>query len=160
MAAASTTVGNFGRQGPGGNPRFVPFTLTLTATVVTTASGGVPIDLANVLLGGADFNSENINPADLVCILQVGVSTTNSYTIGSLTFNPNTTGSNPVTYTTPPGYPFEPGGATPTERIPKILATAPAWLQILAAGVLVVNTTAVTDTFNLLAVFSPSGPNN
>lgn len=160
MAAATLTTNAPGRQSAPINViTFIPVTVTLTATVYATASGGAPIDLTTVLQqaapagGNAPNYVQAINPADVIGILAPNMST-NGFEAKSLVIGT-------PTYTAVPGQSTNGVAATPG-----ILATCPATFRLFgtgsgnAAGYAQVADGAVTDAVTFWLIVMRNGANN
>lgn len=163
MAAAALQVITQGR-GPGVFPNIsgIEVTVTATATVYASASGGLPVDLTSVLQTGAPSGWDGpagvqaLNPADITGgVLTVGLST-NGYLPTLVTVGT-------PTYTTPPGQ-----STTDASANPGFLATCPAWIRLSGIGASNSNHAgfgevadgAVTDTFTFVLLLNRSGANN
>ena len=141
---------------------YIPFTITATATVYATASGGLPIDLTPILNGatGSD-NQPYINPANVVDIWAPKRST-NGYIIMDFGFVVAN-----VTYNTSPGFPWT-GATSPAIRPSQIVATAPATVRFISIGSSAANHAAfgevadgaVTDAVTLYLVIAKGGTNS
>jgi hypothetical protein len=159
MAAASTTLGNLGRGVAFANLSAISINLTLTATVYSSAGGGIPFDLTSALQqaasgelsGGAAGTA--LNPADIVGIIPVGLSTAG--------FVPASLVVGTATFTTPSG--MSAGNASAT---PGILATCPCTMRLWGTGaanaahLAEIADGAVTDTVTFLLLINRSGANN
>ena len=141
---------------------YIPFTITATATVYATASGGLPFDLTPVLNGatGSD-NPPYINPANVVDIWAPKRST-NGYIamdFGFVVAN--------VTYNTTPPFPWQ-GATSPAIRPSQIVATAPATIRLIGIGASAANHAAfgeaadgaTTDAVTLYLVIAKGGTNS
>lgn len=159
MAAAALTIGTIGRGIQFGNLSGILVTVTATATVYATASGGLPIDLTGILQQAAPsgWDAPNyvqaLNPADIVGILPIGLSTNGylplSFTLGTPTYT---------------AVPWETAGNG--ANVPGILATCPATIRLWgtgasnAAALAQVADGAVTDAVTFLLLVQRNGANN
>ncbi len=159
MAAAALQINTIGRGGLFANLSAVSITVTLTATVYATATGGIPIDLTGILQNAAPagWNGpagiQAINPADVLAILPNNMSTNG--------FIPSSIAIGTPTYTTPAGM-----STTDTTANPGFLATCPATFRIWGTGasnaahLAEVADGAVTDAFSFLLLINRNGANN
>lgn len=159
MAAASLTIGTIGRGIQFGNLSGILVTVTATATVYATASGGLPIDLTGILQQAAPsgWDAPNyvqaLNPADIVGISPIGLSTNGylplNFTLGTPTYT---------------AVPWETAGNG--ANVPGILATCPATIRLWgtgasnAAALAQVADGAVTDAVTFLLLVQRNGANN
>lgn len=131
MAAASTQVNTIGR-GPNLNcaVSIISVTVTATATVYATASGGLPFDLttalqtatAGMIPGGIAPNyTQTVNPADLYGCFPLQLSTNG--------FLPQSFAVGAATYTNVPWQSDNGVSATPG-----ILATCPCTVRLWGTG--------------------------
>lgn len=162
MAAASLVTATQGR-GPGVFPNMstILVTVTATATVYASASGGLPVDLTTMLQTAAPSGWDGpqgiqaLNPGDIVGVLPKGFSTNGFLPIDI------TVGT--ATYTTPPGM-----STTDATAVPGFLATCPAWIRLMGIGASSANHAgfgeiadgAVTDTFTFFLVVNRNGSNS
>lgn len=155
MAAATETVQNFGRVAVQARVSGILVTLTATATVYATASGGLPIDLASALITAAPFSMPYINPADVAGVESIGMST-NGFQVGNLALGTPTYG--------PLAYPFA-GGSQSNVRPDQALVTCPATIRLWATGAAnhgaftEIADGAVTDTVQFLLLVAIGGTN-
>jgi hypothetical protein len=150
MAAATTSVATFGRNVVLGHVAVVKVTVTATATVYATASGGLPFDLTQILQQAAPPSLDNLNPADIVDIYPTGLSTGGflacGLTIGTPTYTNKALASQQNT-----------GG--------KVLATCPATVRLFGTGSAnhaalgEIADGAVTDTISFHLVVAIGGEN-
>lgn len=170
MAAASSTIPAIGRGGPFVDLSIIPVTFVFTATVYSSAGGGIPIDLVTALQSGAQpFSMPYINPLDVVGVLYSGQPSTNGFIPGNLVIGT-------VTYVNPAAYPFAgaaasnypPAGTSslgPQVRPDLQLATCPATFRLYGtgsanhAGLGEVADGAVTDTITVWLAVLRNGPN-
>jgi hypothetical protein len=82
--AAILTDFNYGRLGPQGDVCALPVTVAANGATYTSASGGLPIDLAGILNAAAQSGQMYINPADVVGIVPAFGLSTNGYMVGAL----------------------------------------------------------------------------
>lgn len=160
MAASAVTVVTPGR-GPLVFPNlsYVEITVVATATVYASGSGGMPVDLTEVLKTAAPSGWDGpagvqaLNPLDIVCVLPVAPSTNGFLASGFTLGTP--------TYLLPPGQ-----SANDESANPGFLQTCPAWIGLWgtgagnAQGLAQVANGAVTDTFTCLLVINRNGANN
>jgi hypothetical protein len=145
---ATNTVASFGRISVFGNLSGVLVTIAGNSAVYATAAGGLPIDLATILIQAAPFSQTYLNPADVVGFIPLGTST-NGYSAGAVKMGT-------PTYTAAT-FPF--GGGPTTVRPSQQLATAPAWVRLQKGGVEVADG-ANTDTFTALLILARGGTND
>jgi hypothetical protein len=137
----------------------VSVTITATATVYATATGGLPIDLTGVLqqAAPAGFDAPNyvqaLNPADVMGVTFLQLSTNGFMPAGLVVGTP--------TYT---AVPWE--SSTNAAAVPGILATCPATIRLFGSGAAnhsalgEIADGAVTDTITLIVLIARSGANN
>ena len=141
MAASSNTVASFGRITALGSVAVVKATITASATAYAAGSGGLPVDLTDILKAASPFSAP-IHPDDVVGILPAGLSP-NGVMVGALT-------KGTPTYTTLPG-----GAAA---RPNQTMATFPAWVR-LYSGALAEASGNITDTITVLLMIARGGTN-
>jgi hypothetical protein len=162
MAAATTSIGATGRGVVMSNVSVIQFTLTLSATVYATASGGIPFDLTTVLQqavageipGGIAPNyTQALNPADIVGVIPVGLTTNGfipaSIAVGTATFDP-------IPWMSTANASASPGALKTcpcTMRLWGTGAANAAHLAEIADG-------AVTDAVTILLLVNRNGANN
>lgn len=162
MAAAALQVLTQGR-GPGvfPNQSTILVTVTATATVYASASGGLPVDLTTVLQTGAPSGWDGpagvqaLNPLDIVGVTPISLSTNGYLPLGFTLGTP--------TYTPPPGM-----STTDATANPGFLATCPAWIRLVGIGASAANHAgfgeaadgALTDTFSFFLVVNRNGANS
>lgn len=161
MAASTLQIGTIGRGIQFGNLSGILVTITATATVYATASGGLPIDLTGILQQAAPsgWDAPNyiqaLNPADIVAIVPLGLSTNGFLPTGLTVGTP--------TYTAIPW-----ASTTDASMIPGALATCPATIRMVGIGAAVTNHAAfgeiadgaVTDAMTVLLLVNRNGANN
>ena len=159
MAAAALQIGTIGRGIQFANLSGIIVTITATATVYATASGGLPIDLTGILQQAAPAGFvgpagiQAINPADVVGVLPYNLSTNKFLPMGLVVGTP--------TYTTPPGM-----SSNDASAVPGFLATCPATIRLWATGAASngafgeIADGAVTDTISFILLVSRNGANN
>ncbi len=158
MAAATTSLSTIGRTVP---PfvtlTAVPVTIAASATVYSSAGGGLPIDLTKALTTGAQpFDFAYLNPADVIGVLPMGLSTSGFMPLGLVVGIP--------TYGAPV-WPFT-GGSQTAIQPDQSLATCPATIRLYGTGSAnhaafgEVADGAVTDTFSFLLIVMRNGENN
>lgn len=163
MANAAIVYNSVGEIGlPKFDVTLIKFTVTATATVYATASGGLPIDLTALLnQAGAAFSQPYLNPYNVVDVLTTEFST-GGFWPADFSFNPAT-----VTYNTNPPYPWQ-GQTSPSVRPDQIVATAPATIRLRAIGASAANHApfgevadgAVTDAFTVYLMITKGGTNS
>lgn len=160
MAAATLTLATLGR-GPTvfGNLSGIYVTVTATATVYATASGGLPIDLTGILQQAtppgdiAPNYTQALNPADIVGIMPVAMSTNKFLALGFTLGTP--------TYTAVPWM-----TSTNETGVPGILATCPCTIRLYATGAsnaaafAEIADGAVTDAVTFVLLVARNGANN
>lgn len=160
MAASTLQIGTIGRGIQFGNLSGILVTVTATATVYASASGGLPIDLTGILqqAAPAGFDAPNyiqaLNPSDIVNILPLGLSTNGFLPTGLTVGMPTYT---PVPWTSTTNAASQPG----------ILATCPATFRMVGIGASAANHAAfgeivdgaVTDTMTFLLLVNRNGAN-
>jgi hypothetical protein len=147
--AATETVATFGRIAVLGELTAVLVTIGGNSASYATASGGLPIDLTSVLQQSSPFSAP-INPADVVAVLPIGLST-NGFLPGGLVLGT-------PTFTTLPGA---------TVRPPQVLATFPATVRLYGIGAASTAHAALgevadganTDSFTALLLIARGGTN-
>jgi hypothetical protein len=147
--AATESVATFGRITPLGNVAAVLVTIGGNGASYATASGGLPIDLTTVLAQASPFSAP-INPADVVGLVPIGLSTNGFLPGGFVAGTP--------TYTT---------GTLATVRAPQTLATFPATVRLYGIGSAATNHAALgevadganTDSFTALLLIARGGTN-
>jgi hypothetical protein len=152
MAASSQSVASFGRIAVYGNVTAVVVIVTATATVYSSAGGGLPIDLTTVLQQAAPFSMDNLHPKDIVAVIPMGLST-NGFIPGGFALGT-------PTYTNKAGVSTQGGNAS-------VLATCPATIRLNGIGASNANHAglgevadgAVTDAVTLLLVIARGGEN-
>lgn len=159
MAAASLVINTIGRGGVFNGLSAIIVTVTATATVYATASGGLPIDLTGILQQGAPagFDAPSyiqaLNPADILGASAIQLSTNGFMPLGLVVGTP--------TYTAVPWQ-----SDNGEQSTPGILATCPATIRLIGTGSAnhaalgEVADGAVTDTFTFLLLVNRSGANN
>jgi hypothetical protein len=145
---AVNAVAQFGRIAVFANLSGVLVTIAGSSAVYATAAGGLPIDLASVLIQAAPFSQTYLNPADVVGFIALGNST-NAYVPGTLKMGTPTYG--------PATYPF--GGGPTSVRPAQQLLTAPAWVRLTKGGTEMTDG-ANTDTFTALLLIARGGSND
>lgn len=157
MAAATTTLGTTGRTSPPlVTPALIPVTIQATATVYSSAGGGLPIDLTAALNTGAQpFDFPYIRPEDVIGIIPTNLSTNKFLPYGLVIGN----------YTTSaPVYPFT-GGSANAIHPDNSLATCPATIRLFATGngnqaaFAEIADGAVTDTITFFLLVMRNGAN-
>ncbi len=159
MAAAALQIGTIGRGIQFSNLSGILVTVTATATVYATATGGLPIDLTGILQQAtpAGDNAPNyiqaINPADVVGVMAIALST-NGFIPASLVVGT-------PTYTAVPWM-----TSTNESGVPGILATCPATLRLWGTGngnalhLAEVGDGAITDAVTFILLVNRNGANN
>lgn len=153
MAAAVDTITNFGRIAVYGNVSVILCTITTTATVYATASGGLPIDLTAPLTQAAPFSQPYLNPADVVALIPIGAAVGGT----AAGFTPGNLAVGTATYTNPATYPFG-GGASSNVRPDLQLATCPATIR-LWNGSTELGEGATTTVVSFLLIVARGGTN-
>ena len=126
----------------------VKITLTATATVYATATGGLPIDLTTVLQQAAPPSLDNLNPGDIVDVLSTTLST-NGYFVGGFALGTPTYTNKAL--------------ASQQNTGGKVLATCPATIRLYGThagtGLAEVADGAITDAVSLLLIIARGGEN-
>lgn len=142
------TVASFGRIAVLGDVAVVIAKVVATGTTYATASGGLAVDLTDILKQASPFSAP-IHPDDVVGVLAMGLSTNGFLPIGLTKGVP--------TYTPLPG-----GG---TLRPNQTMATFPAFIKLLGTGASAnaafgqVADGSITDTFTVAIVIARGGTN-
>lgn len=159
MAAASLTIGTIGRGIQFGNLSGILVTVVASATTYSAAGGGLPIDLTTVLQQAAPAGwdapnyTQALNPADVVCLVPMQLSTAG--------YLPQKLVVGTPTYTAVPGTTAGNG-----DNVPGILATCPATIQLWgtgasnAAALAQVADGSNSDTVTFLMIVMRNGANN
>lgn len=158
MAAATDQVTNYGRIAVYADLAGIRVVITATATVYSSAAGGLPIDLAPVLNNSGIFQVPYLRPEDVVDITVAKQPTANGFLIGGLTFGTATFG--------PAVWPEGPAGTT-SVRENNTLLTFPCWVRLIGIGAAATNHAAlgeiadgaVTDTLTLIILIARGGAN-
>lgn len=163
MAAASLLLNSVGR-GPNAlcTVAVCSVTITATATVYATASGGLPFDLTTTLQalspsamqgGTAPNYTQTVNPADIVAVIPVNMSTNG--------FIPSSFALGTPTYTAIPWQSDNGPAATPGA-----LLTCPCTIRLWGTGagnalhLAEIADGAVTDAVTVLLYINRNGANN
>ncbi len=170
MAAATSTIPAIGRGSPFVDLSIIPVTFVFTATVYSSAGGGIPVDLVAALQSGAQpFSMPYINPLDVVAVIPGGSLSANGFFPSGLTIGT-------VTYVNPALYPFSGAAASNyppagTSQLgmqvrPDVqLNTCPATFRLFGTGAAdhggfhEIADGAVTDTITVWLVVLRNGPN-
>lgn len=150
--AAIDTVLNFGRIAVLADPSIVLVSINANGATYATASGGLPIDLAQPLSQAQPFSMAYINPADVVGILQIAVPTSANYYPSGIVFGT-------PTYTNPAVYPFA-GGSASNVRPDLQLATFPATIRLYTIAGAEVADGVINQTGIVLALLLARGGQN
>ncbi len=157
--AAVLTIGTIGRGIQFSNLSGILVTVATSGATYATATGGMPIDLVGILQQATPAGNvapnyiQALNPADVVGILPIGLST-NGFVPGNLVMGT-------AVDTTPPG--MSSGNATAS---PGILTSAPATFRLWGTGngnalhLAEVADGAVTDTVTFLLLVNRNGANS
>lgn len=162
MAAATTVVNSVGQIGlVRVDVTEIQFTITATATVYATASGGLPIDISAVLNATGSDNQPYLDPYNVVDAYATHRSTNGyipmdfAFTPSACTFNSN-------------AFPYS-GQTSPSVRPAySSVATAPATIRLIGIGASAANHAALgetadgatTDTFTLYLKVTKGGTNS
>lgn len=163
--AATESTSPYGRIATyGGDVTAILVTIGGNGAAYATASGGLPIDLTGILAGGvalssgaAPFSQTYINPADVVGIVPLGLSTNGylptGFVMGTATYAAAT-------------YPFTGGSINAIHPVQQ-LATAPATVRLIGIGAAATNHAAFgevadganNDSFSALLLIARGGTN-
>lgn len=152
MAVSTDNITNFGRIAVYGNVSVILCTITATATVYATASGGLPIDLTAPLTTGAPSSQPYLNPGDVVGIIPIGTAVGGT----AAHFLPGDLAVGTPTYVQAT-YPFA-GGSINAIHPDQMLATCPATIR-LWNGATELGEGAVTTVVSFLLVVARGGTN-
>lgn len=163
--AAILTDAPFGRIATmGGDVTAILVTISGNGSTYTTASGGLPIDLVAIIAGGvaigsgaAQFSAPYLNPADVVGIVPLGLSTNGFLPGGFILGTP--------TYAAA-AYPFRGGDINAIHPVQQ-LATCPATVRLYGIGAANAPGSALgevanganTDSFTALLYIARGGTN-
>lgn len=150
MPAAANTVASFGRIAQLGMVATVRATIVANATPYAAASGGLAVDLTDILKAAQPFSAP-IHPDDVVGVIPASVSTSGYLPIGLKKGTP--------TFTQLPG-----GSAA---RPAQTMATFPAFIRLVGIGAAATNGAAlgqvadgnITDTIDVLFMIARGGTN-
>lgn len=160
MAASTISVGTEGRIAVFGDISGILVTVTATVTQYTTASGGLPVDLApvlNDLSGGAPFSQPYINPKDIVGLIAIGTVAAADAANGNH-FEPGDLAVGTPTFTNPAVWPFA-GGVAGSIQPSQQLATCPATFRLWNGTTELANAT-ITATVTFLLIIARGGTNS
>lgn len=163
--AALNTVSTYGMVATnGGDVTAIVVTINANGATYSAASGGLPIDLTNIISGGvqigsgaAPFSQPYLNPANVVAISAIGL-TTNGFLPGGFVLGTPTYAA--------ATYPFTGGSVNAIHPVQQ-LATCPATVRLYGIGAAVTNHAAfgevadgvVNDTFTALLLIARGGTN-
>lgn len=150
MAVATQTVASFGRIAVLGNVAVVHAQIQATATPYAAASGGLAVDLTDILKQASPFSAP-IHPDDVIGVIPMNMSTNGYLPIGL------TKGV--------PTYTQLSGGSAARPR--QTMATFPAFIRLTGIGAAATNGAAlgqvadgnITDTIDVYIVIARGGTN-